>query len=286
MKRAVKTISIFFGCILALHLTNRTYFRYNEKKYKGLPRPTTHDYFYTWRFGDIHYRVTGKGQPLLLIHGIYPGANINQWRDIDMSVFKSNRIYCMDLLGFGRSEKPNLAYNAYLYIRLINDFIKDVIQEPTIIAATDYSAAYAVMGYFFDAALYKKLILISPSGMKDSYTLPSLKDYIAKLLMELPVLSTSVYILLFHKMNRSTLITRLWHKLSIASRLPKVVHPLAFVGGANCRLPISALLSKFLNVKIKDKFIRIKIPYIVLSNKYYRLSSIEESRKIRKFLNS
>ena len=285
MNKILKYTAILSGCLLTQHIINRTYLRCKNYKFKTPFHNKSKDYFYLWRFGRIHYKVIGKGDPLLLIHGIYPGADITQWENIDTEITKNHTVYFIDLLGFGVSEKPDITYSSYLYIRLINDFIRYVIKRPTITAASDYSAAYTVMGYIFDPVLYKKLLLIAPTGIDKGYKLPELKDYIFRHLIGIPIISTSAYIFLLHKIGRKYM-DKLWCRQQILSSIPKKISTSAFAGGANGKLPISALLSKFLNVKIKDKLDKIEIPYLMAPEEFNRLQDISLSSEIVDFFQS
>jgi len=54
----------------------------------------------------IHYRSTGKGKVIVLLHGFL--ENLNMWNAIVLELAKKNRIICIDLLGHGESK--NLGY--------------------------------------------------------------------------------------------------------------------------------------------------------------------------------
>ena len=285
MKKTLKYIAALSGCILAQHISNLTYLNLMKLKTKPRIKRRSTEYFYQWRFGRIRYKIIGKGEPLLLIHGIYPGAGMYQWNRIDRDIFKTHTVYAIDLLGFGRSEKPNLSYSAYLYIQMINDFIRDVIRKPVIAAASDYSAAYAVMGCVFDPDLYQKLLLINPSGLTKGYEMPLLKDYAFKMLLESPVLGTAAYLFLLNRFTGGPLLQNLWQKRSIASNIPPDISPTAYIGGSNAKFPISALFSQYLNVNIKDKLNRIAIPTLILSDEYNGLINVSSCPNIMDFLN-
>jgi hypothetical protein len=76
----------------------------------------------------INFRVEGptNGQPILLVHGF--GANINHFRfNIPFLADRGYRVYAIDLLGFGASDKPkNAIYSIELWRDLLSDFIRDV----------------------------------------------------------------------------------------------------------------------------------------------------------------
>ena len=77
----------------------------------------------------------GEGPPILLIHGIHPSAWSYEWRNNVDSLARTNTVYTIDLLGFGRSDRPAIRYSARLYISLISDFVSRVIDEPTVLVA-------------------------------------------------------------------------------------------------------------------------------------------------------
>ena len=79
---------------------------------------------YRWRLGNIHYTKIGEGKPLLLVHDLEPASSSYEWHEVRKKLSKDHTVYTIDLLGFGRSEKPNLTYTNYLYVQLLSDFIK------------------------------------------------------------------------------------------------------------------------------------------------------------------
>ena len=62
----------------------------------------------------IRYTVAGEGQPLLLIHGF--GASIGHWKkNIPVLAEAGYRVFALDLLGFGASDKAPLDYTLELW---------------------------------------------------------------------------------------------------------------------------------------------------------------------------
>jgi pimeloyl-ACP methyl ester carboxylesterase len=74
---------------------------------------------------NINYRVEGpmNGPPILLVHGF--GANVNHFRyQFPALVQEGYRVYAVDLLGFGFSDKPkDEHYCIELFVTLLRDFI-------------------------------------------------------------------------------------------------------------------------------------------------------------------
>ena len=129
MKQKIKT-GIFMTALAvgSLHIINR--FAQSFATVKNLLDKHKGN-FYDWRFGQIYYTKTGTGSPLLLVHDLAPAASSYEWNLLLKDLSANHTVYCIDLLGCGRSDKPNLTYTNYFYVQLINDFIEHVIQKKT-----------------------------------------------------------------------------------------------------------------------------------------------------------
>ncbi|HLJ26868.1 MAG TPA: alpha/beta hydrolase [Candidatus Angelobacter sp.] len=78
----------------------------------------------------IHYRVTGEGRPLVLVHGL--GGRSLDWLDM-IPQFKARgfQVYALDLLGFGLSDKPDVDYSISLQTNILRQFMDSQgIQQP------------------------------------------------------------------------------------------------------------------------------------------------------------
>jgi len=80
----------------------------------------------------IFYVAKGEGKPLILIHGY--GAGIWVWeRQIDI-LAQSHRVYALDLIGHGFSDRPKIPYTPETYIHCLRDFMDGVeIDQATLI---------------------------------------------------------------------------------------------------------------------------------------------------------
>ncbi|MGB3560870.1 MAG: alpha/beta fold hydrolase [Geitlerinemataceae cyanobacterium] len=100
----------------------------------------------TWQWRDytIQYTATGSGKPLVLIHGF--GASIGHWRNnIPAFAEAGYRVFAIDLLGFGGSDKPPIDYSLDLWQALLKDFWTEQIQEPTVWIGNSIGALLALM---------------------------------------------------------------------------------------------------------------------------------------------
>lgn len=95
-------------------------------------RPRLQRYYesFEWRGYSINYRVEGAStntMPVLIVHGF--GASINHWRKNIPAIVDTNklRVYAIDLLGFGGSDKASpkeVEYGLPLWRDLLCDFVK------------------------------------------------------------------------------------------------------------------------------------------------------------------
>ena len=69
----------------------------------------------------IHYIDEGKGDPIVFLHGM-PACNY-LWRNIIPGMAKRARCIAPDLIGMGKSDKPDIAYTIFDHIDYISDFI-------------------------------------------------------------------------------------------------------------------------------------------------------------------
>lgn len=92
--------------------------------------------YWQWRGHSIYYVRAGQSNlanpPLLLIHGF--GASTDHWRKNIDRLQEDFEIWAIDLLGFGRSAKPNIEYSGNLWRDQLNDFIVEVIGRSTVLA--------------------------------------------------------------------------------------------------------------------------------------------------------
>ncbi|XP_010531046.1 PREDICTED: pheophytinase, chloroplastic [Tarenaya hassleriana] len=93
-------------------------------------KPEGYDYW-RWRGHKIHYVVQGEGFPVVLIHGF--GASVFHWRYNIPELAKKYKVYALDLLGFGWSDKAIIEYDAMVWRDQVADFLKEIVKEPAVV---------------------------------------------------------------------------------------------------------------------------------------------------------
>ena len=150
---------------------------------------------YRWRGGELAYWVAGEvgAPPVLLVHGIYAGASSYEFRRNFHALSRDFRVYALDLLGCGASEKPRRLYEPEDIAAQVEGFAKDVIGGRAHLVASSLSAALVVPAAVRSPRLFGKLVLVCPTGF-GSLDRPSgrLGDVIYGI-FRAPVLGDSLY---------------------------------------------------------------------------------------------
>lgn len=155
--------------------------------------------FYSSKYGDVFYKVSGEGKPVLLVHDINECSSGMEWFYLEKKLAKNHKVYTIDLIGCGRSDKPKLVYNSFLYVQLLTDFIKEVIDESTDIIATGTSVAPVIMTAKTCEKWIDRIMLINPADLVDLSDVPDNFSKIKKGLLCCPIIGTFVYHLLHSK---------------------------------------------------------------------------------------
>lgn len=109
-----------------------------------LPLATLEKLVWTWRDYKIQYTVMGTGRPLVLVHGF--GASIGHWRkNIPVLANAGYRVFAVDLLGFGGSDKAPINYTVDVWVELLKDFWDAHIQEPAVFVGNSIGALISLM---------------------------------------------------------------------------------------------------------------------------------------------
>lgn len=120
-------------------------------------------HFWTWQNYRIAYTEMGSGIPLILIHGF--GASIGHWRNnIPVLAAAGYRVFAVDLLGFGKSEKPLVDYRMELWQDLLRDFCITHVQAPAVFVGNSIGALLSLMMLANHPELAQAGVLLNAAG--------------------------------------------------------------------------------------------------------------------------
>lgn len=235
---------------------------------------------FAWKHGQIFYRHAGReGTPaVLFVHGVGAGARAFMWRRNFEPLSHDFRVYALDLLGFGYSDKPAAApYSAELYVELISDFLREVVREPAGIVAHTLSAAFAVRVADESPELVRSLVLVSPTGADHLSTRPGMTGAAFYGLLHSPVLGTSFYNAVTSERGvRDYARTRLFYETRFATpRLLSHYYAVSHLPGAH--YAATAFFSGYLNTDIREPFVRLRQPVTIAWGKQDAANPIEQA---------
>lgn len=193
MKAKNKIITIVLlstGALAGTALINK-YIQMSAVSRSLLSQPEPH--CFKWRLGNIYYTKTGNGKPLLLIHDLDYASSGSEWTNMVDRLKDDYTVYTIDLLGCGRSEKPNLTYTNFLYVQLLNDFIKSEIGRRTNVAASGSAASIVTMACSYNPELFEQMMFINPDTFTSCSQIPGKYAKLYKLILDLPIIGTLLY---------------------------------------------------------------------------------------------
>lgn len=215
---------------------------------------------YASRLGEISYQMLGQGEPIVMLHSFGPGHDCEEWRTVAEIMAHDHCVYAVDLLGWGRSDRPGITYDDELYIEMLQDFLADVVGERAVLTAAGLSAAYAVQLAVDHPERVTALALVTPSGIDVHGDEPDLKDALVYGLLRLPIVGTSA-------LNVYTSRAAIQHQLRreiyaaperVDGTLVEHHHRSSHQPGSHSAL--AAYLCGYLNHRVSDVLPRLKVP--------------------------
>ena len=232
---------------------------------------------FDWRDRRIAFTKRGEGPPVLLIHGIHAAAWSYEWRNNVDYLARNNTVYTMDLLGFGRSDRPPIKYSARLYISLISDFVARVIGEPCVLAASSLSGAYAAVLAARDPERFPALILIAPSGLVRLNKPATMKGEAGRFAVDAPIAGTALFNALVSRRSIRQFLRRTYYDDRLVTReLVDVYYTASHQRGA--RHAPAAFLSGHLNIDVRNAIRRLTQPALLVWGEEGSMTPVEEFR--------
>ena len=236
---------------------------------------------FEWKYGRVFYKTAGTSSsapPLVFIHSLGAGSSSFMWRKNFDVLAQHFRVFALDLLGFGFSEKPSTApYSADLYVELITDFIREVAGYPVNVIASSLGAAYAVRVADEHRELIANLVLNAPAGGDSFRSQPGMAGAAFYGLLQSPVLGTS-----FHNVMASERTIRdyarrqlFYDHRRVTDRL--VAHLYATSHQSGSQHAMAALVAGYLNTDMRAAFARLTQPSILVWGKQDLLTPVENA---------
>lgn len=266
MKKSTKGLLFLAAAAASMYAYNR----YVEEKSvsKNLLTDSKGSY-YDWKLGKIYYTKEGTGSPILLIHDTQPSSSSYEWNNVIRKIKKEHTVYTIDLLGCGRSDKPEISYTNFMYVQLISSFVKNIIQKKTDIVASNLSSSFVLMANQMDEDLFNHMILINPVTIKQMQIVPDKVSRIKKTIINLPLVGTFIYnITMSPKIMELTLRKRYSADIQTSSDNVDIFYESAHLGKGKGKYLYASILGNYMNLDIYRAVKKInKQVYMITSQK-------------------
>lgn len=257
---------------------------YNALARRGVSRLSNliggEDGGFSWRGRRIAFTARGSGPPLLLIHSIGPIAWSYEWRNNVDALARGNTVYTIDLLGFGRSDRPAARYSARVLISLISDFIAQVVAQPCVLVAASLPAAYAVVLGARDPHRFPALVLVEPTGLVRLAQVPGFAAEAGKLTVDSPLVGTAVFNAMVSRRGIRSYLERMYaDDTNVTPDLVDIGYTTAHQRGA--RHAPAAYLTGHLNIDVTRALRRLTQPTLLVWGERGSIVPLDEATRIR-----
>ena len=253
------------AALTGIHLINK--FIFTAATSKELTKEVAHNY-YEWRFGKIAYLKVGEGTPIVLIHDMKPYSSSYVWNKMIAGLAKDHTVYAIDLIGCGKSDRPNITYTAYLYVQMLNDFIKNVVGERTDIVVSGDSSSMAIMSCQMNSELYGKVVLINPTSIEATAKLPHKVNSVAKNLLGTHIIGTLIYNISMSKKNIRKELKRIcqFDTPDEFNKLVDIYYENAHIGGTSAKGLSASIKCNYVNIPIANALSTIDNSIIIINS--------------------
>jgi pimeloyl-ACP methyl ester carboxylesterase len=235
---------------------------------------------WSWRGRRISFTRRGQGPALLLIHGIHAAAWSYEWRHNVDYLARDHTVYTIDLLGFGRSDRPPIRYTSRTYISLISDFVAQVIGGSCILVANSLSAAYAIILGARDPHRFPALVLIQPTGLTRLNDAPGVGGDAGRMAIDTPVVGTAAFNALVSRRSLRHFLEEAYaDNALVTDELVSTSYDVSHQRGA--RHAPAAFIAGHLNIDVRRALRRLNQPALLFWGEEAQIAPVEEIRGFR-----
>ena len=217
---------------------------------------------WTWRGHRIAWTRQGSGPAVLLVHAIHAAAWSYEWRRAAPALAESHTVWSLDLLGFGRSDRPDLPYTSALYVALIDEFARTVIGEPCALIGSSLGGAYVAEVASRDTARYPAVVLVCPTGLTHLTSAPTAVNDAARGLIQTPLVGAALFNALVTKPSMRMFLSQTFADSDyVTAPLLDAYHATAHQTGA--RHAVSAFVGFRLNLDVNASVPRLTQPLLI-----------------------
>jgi pimeloyl-ACP methyl ester carboxylesterase len=236
--------------------------------------------WFGWRGHRVAYTKRGEGDALLLVHGLHASAWSYEWRHNVDALAREHTVYTLDLLGFGRSDRPDVRYSAALFTALIADFAAQAIGAPTVLVGSGLAGAYAIALASRDARRFPAVIAVGPTGVSRLAVNARVTGDVPRIAIGTPVVGTALFNSLVSRRSIEFALQRLYADDRFVTPALVDLH-FATAHQPGAKNAASAFLAQQLNVGVREELRRLTQPLLVTWGEQAVEAPIDDLRAFR-----
>jgi pimeloyl-ACP methyl ester carboxylesterase len=236
-------------------------------------------HYYSWHHGQVHYQRRGLGDPLVLVHNIYPGASHEEYEHNLNELARHFTVYAIDLLGFGGSDAPRMKYTANTYVELIFDFLREEVEEPAHVMASGLSCAYVTEVAAWRSNLFKKLVFLCPRSEPTGLDVPRWVAPLQHLMLSTPTVASGYYETMTGRHEMSTFLhNAFYNPKNVTPELVERLYENARQKGAI--QPFASLITGYLDCHLLASLPKVPNPLLLVWGRQARPTPVEHSVRL------
>jgi pimeloyl-ACP methyl ester carboxylesterase len=122
---------------------------------------------YDWRWEkvaiSIAYETMGEGSPVLLLPALSTISSRDEMRELGKLLSINHKVYLLDWVGFGESDRPKIQYEPKVFRGLLRSFVRETFSEPIVVMAAGHTAGYVMDLVAEEPKPWSWVVLLSPT---------------------------------------------------------------------------------------------------------------------------
>lgn len=133
-------------------------------------QPPQDRYIQVGEINTRYWALGEQGSSVLLLHGI--GASMEDWLLNVHALAERHRVYAVDIVGFGRSDKPSAPYSFSYMAQFVKDFVKTLGIDRAHLIGHSMGGGIALEFVMRFPERVQKLVLVASARMGRNLYLP------------------------------------------------------------------------------------------------------------------
>ena len=118
------------------------------------------------KVGNVNSRYWSageKGSTVILLHGV--GCSVEFWERNIAALAREHRVFAVDIVGFGRTDKPEVVYTFELMADFVLDFMNAMDIDKASLVGNSMGGGISMTVAAQDPERMEKIVLVDPVGL-------------------------------------------------------------------------------------------------------------------------